>query len=145
MERAFPKVDFMEFNFTRHMLTRLKTASPEGYRNVVQALRETWVVRTNQLIKCLGGKVVLLWFGENLAQQQLSNSTFLVTRRMIERVNSNCIFGVEVAFGEETQALGTEGMHFLGHEFEAAKRMLNPMAHHDITKALLPVLERNLV
>lgn len=145
LERAFPKVDFMEFNFTRHMLARLKTVSPEGYRNVVQALRETWVVRTNHLLKCLGGNVVLLWFDGN-AQKPVEHHSgpFLVTPRMIQSVKPNCVASVEVTFGAETQTLGTEGMHFLGHEFEAAKRLPSPMAHHDITKALLPVLSKCL-
>jgi len=145
LERAFPMVDFMEFNFTRHLLTRLQAESPAGYRSVVQALRETWVVRTNQLVRRLNGQVILLWFGDAPRRSTPQHTgPFLVTKRMIERVQSNCLDCVKVSFSPEVCALGTEGMHFLEHEFEAAKNLPGPVAHQEIARALRPVLKRRL-
>lgn len=145
LERAFPDMDFMEFNFTRHLLAKLKISSPTEYANVVQALRETWVVRTNQLLRRLGGRVVLLWIGEvGDTSHPADAEPFLVTKRMIERVQSNCLDCVKVSFRQETRALGTDGMHFLEHEQEAAKRLPGPVAHQDIARALVPVLKRQL-
>jgi len=145
LERAFPSVDFMEFNFTKHLLTNLQIASPTGYRGVVQALRETWVVRTNQLVRRLKGRVILLWIGDEGGVSGTSDAgPFLVTKQMIDRVRPNCVDCVHVRIGQDTRALGTEGMHFLEHEFEAAKRLPGPVAHQDIATALKPVLRSHL-
>ena len=145
MERMFPDVDFMEFNYTHHLLAKMKRVSPEGYQHLVQNLQETWVVRMSQLISRLQGKVILVWFANQLPERQITeNEPFFVTRRMLDRVKAKAMGCVEIAFSDEVSTLGTEGMHFLGHEHEAAKKMPNPMAHQEIATALLPVIKNHM-
>jgi hypothetical protein len=145
MERLFPDVDFMEFNYTHHLLGKMKRVSPEGYQHLVRNLQETWVVRMSQLINRLQGKVILAWFANQLPTPQITNQEPLfVTQRMLERVKTKAAGCVEIAFSHEVTALGTEGMHYLEHEHEAAKKLPNPIAHQEIADALLPVIQQHL-
>ena len=144
MERMFPNLDFVEFNFTRHLLVHAKQRHPEQFQLLVKNLQETWIVRMRQLIQRLQGNVLLLWVGEgNSSTKPLKSEPYLVTRRMLDSVRIKAKGYVEVIYSQDVKSLGTEGMHFLDHEFEAAKRLPGPVAHRAIADALGPAL-RNM-
>lgn len=145
MERLFPELDFMEFNFTMHLLAKAKSKHPEPYKLLVKSLQETWVLRMRQLVERLNGRVVLLWMEErDPPDAAMESKPLFVTKRMIDLVKSKVIGAVTVCFSEEAKALGTEGMYYLDHEGEAAGRLPGPLAHYEVAKVLAPVLQHNM-
>lgn len=142
MERLFPEVDFVEFNFTRHMLTTLQKQWPERVELVLDDLRETWVNRMERLLKLLPNKVVLLWMSDHPPLEPARS--YEPTLSMVERVRPHAEDFVEVVFGGDVQELGTEGMHFLPHEGDIAGAYPGPAAHLQVADALAPVLQKHM-
>ncbi len=145
MERLFPELDFMEFNFTKHLLVRAKQRQSDRYDLMVKSLQETWVMRMRQLIDRLNGRVVLLWMADHLPPDTaIDVNPHLVTKRMIDMVKSRSLGCVSVGYSEEARAMGTDGMYFLDYEQAAASQMLGPLAHYEVSKALGPILRQHL-
>lgn len=144
MERLFPQIDFMEFNFTKHLLARVRDRHPDKYGYLVNNLQETWVARMSQLLARLQGRVILLWMADHQPPQKpLHTTPYLVTKGMVAKVARQALGSVEVVFSDEAMALGTDGMHFLNYESAAAQCLPGPVAHQEVADQLLPVL-RNM-
>lgn len=60
LHALFPRVDFTEFNFTRHMLSTLADRDPAAFAEVADHLRTTWETRMVDLLGRCGGRRVLL-------------------------------------------------------------------------------------
>ncbi|WP_035255944.1 DUF6473 family protein, partial [Actibacterium mucosum] len=58
-----PRVDFTEFNFTRHMLRGIRKASREAFDVVVAQVRRDWVAGMRDLGERLDGRALLLHVG----------------------------------------------------------------------------------
>lgn len=61
LQSLFHDIDFIEFNFTRHMLSALAARSPDRFELVAEELRSTWVLQMRRLLTRLACPVVLLW------------------------------------------------------------------------------------
>ena len=145
MERLFPELDFMEFNFTKHLLSKAKAKHPDRFDLVVKSLQETWVRRMRRLVDRLDGRVVLLWMADfESPEKTIEQVPHFVTKRMIDLVKTRALAAVTVNFSDEVRSLGTEGMYFLDHEHNAASRLPGPLAHQEVSQALGPVLRQYL-
>ncbi len=141
----FAEVDFTEFHFNRHMLSRLQNLSPKRFGFVMQELTEAWVNGMQGLLKQLNGPVVLLWFSarspdEKVDQVDLASDPSLVNREMLEELKEDCLGWVEVCIGEEFRNLGTNGMVYTEKETAVAAKMLGPKAHEMAAEKLSPLI-----
>jgi hypothetical protein len=64
LRSLFPKVDFTDIHFTRHLLQVLERSDAGAFGELVRALRETWLDRMRQLLAQLPERRVLLWVAE---------------------------------------------------------------------------------
>lgn len=145
LRAIYRDVDFAEFNFTNHMLTRLLTVSPERFQPVIEELRTAWVARMRLVLSQIPGKSVLLWASDKAPEDigdDIDADPAFVTRAMLEEVRPLATRYVEVVASPECRAAGTDGMILTELDVPAASRMLGPHMHSDIASALVPVLKQ---
>ncbi|MEX1663223.1 DUF6473 family protein [Thioclava sp. 15-R06ZXC-3] len=147
MRSIFRGVDFTEFNFTRHMLTALKTREPDKFEALIDELRIAWGLRMRALLDCIEGHKVLLWLGEYRPrghQDPLGAEPLLVTAAMVDELRPFADEVVRVEPSIMARSAGTSGMHFAAMEEPAAQMLPGPMVHSEIAEALAPVVRRLL-
>lgn len=141
MRQAFRDVDFTEFHFNRHMLSRLRQVAPDRYAVLRDGLKDVWLLRMRQLLRQIGGRTILLWFADHAPEQEAGDPLF-VDRRMIEALRPLASEVVEVVASAQALAQGTEGMVFSPLERPVAAGMMGPAAHSEVAARLAEPLRR---
>ncbi|MDT8328748.1 MAG: DUF6473 family protein [Roseovarius sp.] len=145
MRRLYPEVDFTEFHFTRHMMARLNQIAPERFSVLREGLQETWVTRMQELLVRIERPVILLWFaghnpGRGEGPANIAHDPAFVSRAMINAIGIRAARVVEVVISRAARDQGTLGMRFAPMEESTAAELPGPLAHVQVSKALLPVL-----
>lgn len=143
----YREVDFTEFNFTRHMIQSLYRVSPEKFALLAEELRAAWLARMTSLLPRFGQRVVLVWLGRHgpdTVTNQPQDEPMLVTRPMLEALQSVTSAKVEVVYSADAGANGVAGMVFPPALEQAAKALPGPMQHEEAAAALGPVIARLL-
>jgi hypothetical protein len=143
------RIDFTEFNFTRHLLSALQMRAPDAFARVADELRAVWVDRMGRLLHRLRGRAVLLWVSGHAADAARavldpSGDPVLVDRAMLEAVRPLAAELVEVVISPAARARGTEGMRFGPLEAPAAEGVPSCAAHAEVAEALSGVVRRRL-
>jgi hypothetical protein len=141
-------VDFSEFHFTRHMLSRLYAVSPERFAAVQSELRAAWVARMRSMLEKIPGKIVLLWFAPDTPPQTVGQDRdpmqgrepLLITRPMLEQIAPSVTEIVEAVAPDGS--MGPDGMEFAPLDAPAAAEMMGPDAHANAAQMLAPILDR---
>ncbi|QFT57802.1 hypothetical protein FIU94_03105 [Sulfitobacter sp. THAF37] len=143
LQSIYPEVDFADFHFTGHLLSRLEKVSAERFAVVRRELQRAWVARMKLLLGQIGRKCTLLWFSDRRPSPvdlatvgEAGFGPFFVTAGMLAEVADRAANLVEAVVSPEALASGTEGMVFAPMEELAARRMLGPMAHAECAKVL---------
>ncbi len=141
MQKIFPEVDFTEFHFTRHMLTRLSKVAPERFMLLRDELQQAWVARMRLLLNTIRGQKVLLWVANHSPDQRwdevsLGPDPLFIERDMLEQLRRHVEDIVEVKISDQARMCGTEGMICSEMEVLAAEHMLGPIAHREAAHAL---------
>ncbi len=145
MRRLYPEVDFTEFHFTRHMMARLNQIAPERFSVLQDSLQETWVERMQLLLDRIERPVVLLWFaghspGRGDGPADIANDPAFVSRSMLNVIAARAACVVEVVISRAAREQGTRGMRFAPMEETIAADLPGPLAHSQVSKALLSAL-----
>ncbi|WP_298298128.1 DUF6473 family protein [uncultured Litoreibacter sp.] len=145
MRTIFREVDFTEFAFTRHLLTTLKTLSPDKFEVLEQELKAAWLARMELLLSKISGKVVLLWVSEEppsdpKRERDLGKDPLFVDRTMIAGLRELVSDYVEIVVPRDIIDQGTEGMLYPELEAAAAREMYGPGLHRMISDRLVSVL-----
>ncbi len=145
----FPRVDFTEFNFTRHMLMSLQRASADRFEVVAEELRAAWVSRMKLLLSRLTGRTVLLWMSDApppspTRRADLGQNPMLVDSEMVAALRGQAADYLEAVISPQALCEGVEGMAFAPMEAPAAAGVLGPAAHREVAAQLSPVIERLL-
>ncbi|MCT4556645.1 MAG: DUF6473 family protein [Pelagimonas sp.] len=144
LESLYPEVDFTEFHFVRHMLSRLREISDDRFEQVVHELRFAWIARMKNLLTQIRGNVVLLWFADHPIHEQMDldlvGDPLFLNREMVETLRPRVTAFVEVAASESALIEGTKGMVFSEFEASAAMEMMGPYAHGEASDALEDIL-----
>ncbi len=145
MRTIFREVDFTEFSFTRHLLTSLKTLSPDKFDALEQELKAAWTARMEMFLNKITGKVVLVWVshrapGEPEPERGLGKDPLFIDQKMIDELRKKVDSYIEVVVPSELIARGTDGMLYPQLETAAAQEMFGPSVHELIAEKLLPHL-----
>ncbi|MEJ1990319.1 MAG: DUF6473 family protein [Maritimibacter sp.] len=145
LKTIYREVDFTDFNFTRHLLTALKEASPDKFLMVEQELKEAWVARMKTLVSNIESDVVLLWLSDHspdkVDDQNIGGSDPLfVDRDMLREVEPFVAGIAEVVVQPEEIEAGFDGLVYSDLEEPAARGMLGTVAHDKVAEALRPLL-----
>jgi hypothetical protein len=146
LRTLYPKVDFTEFNFTRHMLAALQRASADRFEVVAEELRAAWVLRMKTLLAGLHGRTILLWMAGSAPPQpehrvDLGQSPMLIDSEMIAALHQPAARYLEVVYSAEGLAKGCEGMAFGPLEAIAAEELPSPVLHAEVAAQLLPLVK----
>jgi len=148
LKDLYRDVDFSEFHFTRHMLTGLHARSAERFARVVAEMQAAWMARMRTLIGLVGGRVILLWLGEDDAAGDPDMSPpfgpepLFVTARMIDELR---LVVHEVVICRSPPLLGVErsqGMVMSEIEAPLARAGLPVALHRRAAEALVGPLRR---
>ncbi len=149
LRAIFPKVDFTEFNFTRHMLRALQQSSADRFEVVAEELRAAWVARMKQLLSRLTGPTILLWMSDGgppspTRRVELAAAPLLIDTEMVSAIRALATGYVQVIRSPQARAQGVQGMAFGPLEAPAAALVPGPLAHREVADALLPLIHRLL-
>ncbi len=149
MKTIFREVDFTEFNFNRHMLTTLRTLSPERFEVVKEELRVAWLARMQAMIAGIQGPVVLFWFADRTPDDEdseirLGADPLFITRQMVEALRPGVAAIVEATPSAAAALSGTEGMVLSPLDTPAADTMLGVRAHREAAEVLARAIEEFL-
>lgn len=149
LRAIFPRVDFTEFNFTRHMLRALQHSSADRFDVVAEELRAAWVARMKQLLARLTGPTILLWMSDHAPPSptrgvELGAAPLLVDAEMVAAIRPFAPGYVQVISSAQARAEGVQGMAFGPLEAPAAALVPGPLAHHEVAEALLPMIHHLL-
>ena len=143
LRAMFPKTDFAEVHFTRHLMAALARESAARFAEVCEELRAAWTCRMVSLVREIGGPVVLLWLSERApedgAQDPAAAEPLFVGREMIEALRPHVAEVVEMA--PRMRGAGpAPGMICPEIEAPAAIELPGPEDHARAAEALVPVL-----
>lgn len=146
LQGLFAEVDFTEFTFTRHILMRLRTVSPERFGVLRQGLAQAWDAGMRRLIAEIRTPVVLLWFSERAPEQdddtvETRCEPVLVGREMLAGLQSHVVAVVEagdMAWGG--QGAGCHPPYAAGRKEDVPRTLPGQAAHDAVAEALIPVL-----
>ncbi|MEM7491521.1 MAG: DUF6473 family protein, partial [Pseudomonadota bacterium] len=141
MEKLFPRVDFSDFTFTRHMLTALKTRAPDAFAELEEELRIAWVARMRLMLTRLSGERTLLWI-ENRNEGSLGPEPLFVTVDMMQALEGHFDKVVHCDVTTDVTEEALQAMVFPGTDSAQARQLLPPAAHDRIGEALSKALRR---
>ena len=149
LRAIFPRVDFTEFNFTRHMLRALQHSSADRFEVVAEELRAAWVARMTQLLARLKGPTILLWMSDfappsPTRRVELDAAPMLIDAEMVAAIRAHATGYVQVISSAQAQAQGVQGKAFGPLEGPAAAAVPGPLAHREVAEALLPLIHQLL-
>jgi hypothetical protein len=146
LRALYPKIDFTEFHFTRHLLHALQHMGPEAFRTVVAALQADWTAHMKTLLGQIGNRAILLWLSDTPPPQpsqhhNLFAAPALITTDMIAAVMRGQDRLVCAIASPEARAMGLEGMAFDAAELPIAASLPGPYVHREICETLAPHIE----
>lgn len=149
LTQLYPEVDFAEFHFNKHMLSKLHNVSWKRFATVRTELQEVWMTRMALLLKSLPPKTVLFWFADHVAHRTVpvginpadAGDPLFVTQEMLAGLDRVVQATVTVKASDAAIDAGVEGMVFNELEALAAGCMLGAKAHGEAAANLSAVLQ----
>lgn len=139
LKAIYREVDFTEFHFTKHMLTRLRQIGPDRFNMVCDELKNAWSARMCQLVQRVSSPVVLLWFAAHNPpgeDEQGFEDPLFIDQDMIEALRPRVADIIDLRLSDTALRNRTDGMHFDPLDINAAREMLGPAAHAEAADAL---------
>ena len=145
LRRLFPEVDFTEFHFTRHMLTRLRLVSPARFDLVWEELATVWIAGMRRLIGAMGGPVILFWFSARPPERywddpDVAHEPVLVTRGMLDALARDAAALVDLDTRGIEQDEGGQVPGLSRHDRKAARELPGMAAHQAAAGVLAPAI-----
>ncbi|MGC1495862.1 MAG: DUF6473 family protein [Sulfitobacter sp.] len=148
LSTIYREVDFADFHFNKHMLSRLLLVSPERFAAVRGELQQAWLARMRLMLGQIQGKKILLWCADHLPpkggdndKSALGADPLFITREMMDEMAAHVTKVVEVVASPQAIEAGTEGMIFSQMEAMAAAEIMGPIAHKEIAVAVTQAIE----
>lgn len=142
----YPKVDFTEFHFTRHLLISLQHQCPERFEILATELRQVWLAQMCRLLAQLPCPKLLVWILESAAigasdATDLFANPMLINDDMIAQIAPFATRVVQAVPSAEARVMGLEGMDFAPADLPVAAASLGPYAHREICDLLYPAVQ----
>jgi hypothetical protein len=149
LQAIYNEVDFSDFTFTRALLGKLHSLSPERFDIVVTELREAWVARMRNMLGQIGPNAVLLWFARspmsddpwNAVANPLQVDPLFITESMINELRPLVRDVVQAVPSDIAKQQGTKGMYFPPMQSKAASEMLGVACHSEASNSLTHLIK----
>lgn len=145
LRSLYREVDFTGIHFTGHLLMVLAGKGQERFAPIVAELKALWLQRMKLLMQQLPERRVLLWIADRpplaAGQGGPSYAPWLIDREMLDELKPLVSAQVEVVMSPAARAEGVRAMRFAPVDEAAAWSLPGAAAHHEVAKALLPVIK----
>jgi hypothetical protein len=143
LRALFPKVDFAEIHFTRHLLIVLDRADPDRFQTVVGVLKANWLAKMQALLARLPHRSLLLWLADKPAPDSADTldaapGPLFIDRPMLDSLGRRLI---EAIPSEAARAEGASGMFFPETEAQQAHALPGSAVHVEVAARLAPALQ----
>lgn len=145
MRDLFPRVDFAEIHFTRHLLQVLERSDALAYAKLVQGLKDTWLSRMRQLLSRLPQRRVLLWIAEAPPPEQalsLDPAPPFINRALLEALRPEVSDLVIATPSPRARELAAVDKIYPETEAALAASLPGAAVHAEVAACLAPVLRR---
>lgn len=141
MQQMFRELDYTDYHFTRHLLQAVRRQAPDRYGFLCEELRQAWIARMTNLLRRVGGPILLLWFADHApGETGDERDPMFIDRRMIEEIRPLVTDYIEVV--SETAAIAAPQDGGRGDiETLAAAGLLPSVAHEQAARAILRPLQ----
>lgn len=143
MRSLFPKVDFTDIHFTRHLLQVLERSDVDAFRQVAQGLKRNWLAKMRQLLVRLPARRVLLWLADTAPPDvtgRLDAAPLFVDRAMLEALRPEVTAIVLTTPSPRARALAPFDMTYPETEATQAACLPGAAVHAEVAERLTPVL-----
>lgn len=142
----FPDLEFINLNFTRHLLTTLEHEAPDNFAIVRSELKSAWSARMRRLIAQIETPVVLLWLARHSPDEAREHGLplhdpWFVDRAMLDALRPAVAGIVEVVATEDEVTAGRDELVYDPLEEAAAREMLGPVVSRRAATALSDAIE----
>lgn len=149
LKALYRDIDFTEFHFTRHLLGALARKSPDRFAIVADELRTAWISRMKLLLARLSSQTLLLWVANHPPPERtealaLQHDPLLVDADMLAAIRPHASDYLQVVGSPMAQLNGLRGMAFAEFDRPAAAEVLGGAVHHEVARALAPVIRAML-
>jgi hypothetical protein len=142
LRSLYPEVDFTEFHFIRHLLSRLAELSPERFAALREEIRTAWTARLDRFLDEARVPVHLLWLARRApedgpAEGDLGADPLFVDRAMLDAVSRGAA-SLTVVSDRSSPGGGTgaPGMFFAPRERAAARILPGAETHTEAARIL---------
>ncbi len=145
LRALFPKVDFTDIHFTRHLLQVLHRADAAAYAQLVQGLQDTWLNRMRDLLRHLPRRCVLLWLAEAPPPDRagaLDPAPPFIDRALLAVLGPEVCDVIIATPSERARAQAPFDMTYPETEATQAACLPGAAAHAEVAALLVPVLRR---
>ncbi|MBI1492932.1 MULTISPECIES: DUF6473 family protein [Rhodobacterales] len=142
LQTIYREVDFTEFNFTRHLLTSLKTLSPDRFEIVRRELKDAWVARMKNLLSQIEGKKLLVWLSEFTPEDEEENiesqgdAPLFIDREMINALDDQYDGYLEIVPPADMMSGDTDGMVISPMEEPTASELMSVTCHQEVAQVI---------
>ena len=137
----YPEVDFTEFHFVKHLLTRLLDLGAARFALLAQGLQDQWCQSLQSFLERVGPPVILLWLRVHRQSPCDVGRQLQIDRPMVEQFRSQCAGIVELSVSVAGASDELEDVLFGTLQQPMAEHMIGPAAHRAIADALVPVIQ----
>ncbi|WP_238321640.1 DUF6473 family protein [Halocynthiibacter namhaensis] len=142
LQTIYREVDFTEYNFTRHLLTGLKTLSPDRFEIMRRELKDAWIARMKNLLDQVEGKKLLVWLSEFTPEDDDENlegqgdAPLFVDREMINALEDHYDGYLEIVPPSDMMSGDVEGMVISPMEEPAASELMSVTGHQEVAQVI---------
>lgn len=143
LRTLFPRVDFAEIHFTRHLLQVLERHDVEGFGKVVQGLKQNWLMKMRQLLGALPARRLLLWMADVPPPdraERLDRAPLFIDRAMIASLRCDVSATVLAVPSPRARAMAPFDMIYPETEALQAACLPGAAVHAEVADRLAPVL-----
>jgi hypothetical protein len=144
LRALYPEVDFTEIHFTRHLLQVLACADTARFAEVVEALRQTWLMQMRALLSRLPAQRLLLWVAGDGPSDRLDGEPLFIDSGLIDALRPEASAVVEVCPSDRARAMARFDMTYPETEATQAACLPGAAVHAELAAHLVPKL-RGLV
>lgn len=149
LRALYPEIDFSEFCFIRHLLTRLHETDPERFAILRDELQTAWSARMRAFLSDIGPRTMLLWFADQLPSdlpfearpRSGWSDPLFVTRRMVDSLRPLVRSVVMAQPSPRALERRAEGLIVPPDQSAAAAGLLGVEAHEEAATALTGALQ----
>ncbi|MBN8633262.1 MAG: hypothetical protein J0L76_20700 [Rhodobacterales bacterium] len=143
LHALFPRVDFTDIHFTRHLMQVLQRADTGRFAELVHALQQNWLVKMRQVLSRLPARRILLWLADTTPPgraESLDCAPLFIDRGLIDALRFEVSAVVHAVPSPRARAMAPFDMTYAETEAAQAACLPGAAVHSEVADRLASVL-----